>query len=65
MNNNPPNPKEPPLCYCTGTTKEKVQALLDEGFSSFEDIVNQTGATTGCGGCDYEVAEFIAEQQRQ
>ena len=47
--------KEPPLCYCTRTTAAKILDLIEQGKNSLEEIINTTGVTTGCGGCDYEV----------
>lgn len=54
--------KEPPLCYCTGTTAAKILDLIKQGKNSLEEIINATGATTGCGGCDYEVAKWVEQE---
>ena len=54
--------KEPPLCYCTGTTAAKILDLIEQGKNSLEEIINTTGATTGCGGCDYEVAKLVEQE---
>lgn len=54
--------KEPPLCYCTGTTAEKILTLIEQGKNSLEEIINATGVTTGCGGCDYEVAKLVEQE---
>lgn len=53
--------QEPPLCYCTSTTASKILNLIEQGKNSLEEIINTTGATTGCGGCDYEVAKLIEQ----
>lgn len=54
--------KEPPLCYCTGITAAKILDLIEQGKNSLEEIINITGATTGCGGCDYEVAKLVEQE---
>ncbi|MGB4498665.1 MAG: (2Fe-2S)-binding protein [Methylococcaceae bacterium] len=54
--------KEPLLCYCTRTTAEKILDLIEQGKNSLEEIINTTGATTGCGGCDYEVAKLVEHE---
>ena len=61
MNNNPAKSKKEVICYCTGTTKAQIQALLESGMDTFEKITDQTGAGTGCGGCDYLIEELIRE----
>ena len=57
--------KEPPLCYCTGTTAVKILDLINQGKNSLEEIINTTGATTGCGGCDYDVAKLVEQELNQ
>lgn len=57
--------KEPPLCYCTSTTAVKIQDLIEQGKNSLEEIINTTGVTTGCGGCDYEVAKLVEQELNQ
>lgn len=61
MNENRPNPKEPSICYCTGTTEAKIKALMDSGINTLEAIAYETGATTGCDACEYDVMELIAQ----
>ena len=56
----PNNPKEEVICHCTGTTQAKIEALLTNNVDTLEQIVNETGVTTGCGACDYIVLELIA-----
>jgi len=47
------------ICDCTGTTRAKVQQLIDDGANSLDDISDATGACTGCGACDILVIEMI------
>ncbi len=61
MNNNLPNQKEPPICFCTGTTEAKIKQLIAKNVNTLERIADMTGATTGCGACEYEVLELIKQ----
>ena len=63
MNNNQPTKQEECLCYCSGTTRANVEALIANGVDTIEKIANETGATTGCGACDYLVMELLAENK--
>jgi NAD(P)H-nitrite reductase large subunit len=60
---NPPNrtPKEPPICCCTGTTQTKIEQLIANGVNTMQGIANATGATTGCGSCDYEIMSLLTQ----
>ncbi len=48
------------ICDCTGTTKEKVLSLIEQG-ADLDKISSATGACTGCGSCDVEVINLIKE----
>jgi bacterioferritin-associated ferredoxin len=50
------------ICDCSGTTKEKIQQLINNGKDSFEQIAAATGASTGCGSCDVLIIEILAEK---
>jgi len=47
------------ICYCSGTTKEKIKELVDNGIDNLDSISRLTGACAGCGACENEVTEFI------
>ena len=51
--------KEEPICYCTGTTETQIKKLIAENITTLEGIVEQTGITTGCAGCEYDVVQLI------
>jgi NAD(P)H-nitrite reductase large subunit len=61
MNNNQPTPKKAVLCLCTGTTTAQIQELIAKGMDTVEAIADETGAGTGCGGCDYLIAQLLEE----
>lgn len=49
------------LCYCSGTTRQQIQKLLNQGIKDPERISRITGAVSGCGGCEFEFEQLIAE----
>ncbi len=51
--------KEEPICYCTGTTETQIKKLIARKITTLEGIVEQTGITTGCAGCEYDVVQLI------
>lgn len=63
MNNNHSNKQKEVICTCTGTTKAQIQELIDNGMDTAEKIAYQTGAGTGCGACDYLIAELLRENE--
>lgn len=56
--------KEDLLCYCTGTTRSKIQQLLNEQMMDLKAIINETGVTTGCAACEYDVTQFVEQALR-
>ncbi len=48
------------ICDCTGTTKEKVLLLIEQK-ADLDKISSATGACTGCGSCDVDIINLIAE----
>jgi NAD(P)H-nitrite reductase large subunit len=61
MNNKQPN-KQEIICFCTGTTKAQIEALISNGMNTIAEIAHQTGATTGCGACDYSILKLLNEK---
>lgn len=50
------------ICVCTGTTRGKIQQLVEQGFD-IEAISRKTGVNTGCGGCEWEIESLISDLQ--
>ena len=49
------------ICYCSGTTREKIKELLANGIVDLDGISRQTGACAGCGSCEASILELLAE----
>ena len=50
------------ICHCSGTTRQQIEQLLDEGITDAERISRITGTASGCGGCEFEFEQLLAEQ---
>lgn len=58
MNTTHTDPADEILCPCSGTSKAKIQSLIEQGLD-MDAISRKTGAISGCGGCEWDVAELI------
>lgn len=61
MNPKPAEPKEDVICRCSGTTVAQIKRLVGQGVDDLDGLSRATGVCSGCGGCDYEVMEILAE----
>ena len=52
--------QDEPICRCSGTTSEQIVALINQGVKDFDSISRNTGACSGCGGCEFDVEQLIA-----
>ncbi|CAG1021825.1 (2Fe-2S)-binding protein [Methylomonas sp. LL1] len=64
MNDVRPDKAEELVCYCSGTTRLQIQALIDDGVDDLDRISRITGACSGCGSCDTSILELLAEAKR-
>ncbi len=65
MNANNANPEDEVMCHCSGTTRGNIQTLFEQGMS-MDAISRWTGAISGCGGCEWDIAQLLndlAERQ--
>ena len=46
------------MCTCSGTTRGKIDDLVMQG-KDFEAISQWTGVSTGCSGCEWDIAELV------
>jgi len=61
MNNSTSAAETEIICFCTGTTKRKINQLLAKGYHTVAEITAATGAGTGCGGCDVMLSALVQE----
>lgn len=55
------------MCTCSGTTRAKIRKMFNEDMN-MEAISNWSGALSGCGGCEWDIEQFLkelAEQQKE
>ncbi|MGR8978817.1 MAG: (2Fe-2S)-binding protein [Gammaproteobacteria bacterium] len=65
---NPITPDDPArkkdiICRCSGTTKQQILKLIDDGADNPETISRITGTGAGCGACETELLELLAESR--
>lgn len=48
------------LCPCSGTTRKNIQRLFALGMD-IAAISHRTGALSGCGGCEWDIAQCLSE----
>jgi bacterioferritin-associated ferredoxin len=60
MNTENANPADEVLCHCSGTTRKNIERLFVQGMD-IEAISQRTGAISGCGGCEWDIAQFLSE----
>lgn len=58
MSTNKANAEDEVICDCSGTTRAKVRLLFEQGLDA-EAISRRTGALSGCGGCEWEIADML------
>lgn len=46
------------MCSCSGTTRGMIYDLVMQG-KDLEAISRYSGALTGCGGCEWDIGEFV------
>jgi NAD(P)H-nitrite reductase large subunit len=60
-------PADEVMCHCSGTKRGYIQSLYQQGMDT-NAISRWTGALSGCGGCEWDIADFLkdlAEQQQK
>ncbi|MDP8567852.1 (2Fe-2S)-binding protein [Methylophilus aquaticus] len=50
------------MCTCSGTTRGMIYDLVMQG-KNIEAISRYSGALSGCGGCEWEIGEFVKALQ--
>jgi bacterioferritin-associated ferredoxin len=57
-------PADEILCQCSGTRRGNIQNLFEQGLD-IQAISRWTGALSGCGGCEWDIADFLKELAEQ
>lgn len=53
-------PADEVMCHCSGTRRGNIRQLA-EGGMDMHAISRWTGALSGCGGCEWDIADFLKE----
>lgn len=48
------------MCPCSGTKRSAIKRMFEQGLT-VDEISQRSGALSGCGGCEWEIAEFLKE----
>ena len=64
MNSDKSIPADVVMCHCSGTKRDNIQSLFEQGLD-MNAISRWTGALSGCGGCEWDIAQFLKELAEQ
>ena len=67
MSQNNANPADEVMCSCSGTKRGEILNLFEQGLD-MDAVSRRTGAISGCGGCEWDIAELqrkLAEQKNK
>jgi len=53
-------PADEVICHCSGTKRDNIQKLFEQGMD-VQAISRWTGALSGCGGCEWDIAAFLKQ----
>lgn len=62
MSEQPDNPADDILCSCSGTTRGQIYDMVMLG-KDLDAISRYSGALSGCGGCEWDIGEFVRALQ--
>jgi len=48
------------ICKCKNVDYLQIRRLMVDGVRNLEEVMERTGAGTGCGGCISEIEEILA-----
>ena len=49
------------ICFCMNVTVGDIEDAIKDGCSSLEEVIEKTGASTGCGGCLDNLTALVNE----
>jgi NAD(P)H-nitrite reductase large subunit len=50
------------ICFCHCVALSRIQEAIRGGADTIEKIQAETCASTGCGGCEWEVQEILRDE---
>lgn len=53
-------PEDKVMCHCSGTRRAYIRSLFEQGMDA-DAISRWTGALSGCGGCEWDIADFLKQ----
>jgi NAD(P)H-nitrite reductase large subunit len=57
-------PEDEVVCHCSGTGRAYIRNLFEQGMD-VDAISRWTGALSGCGGCEWDIKDFLKELTEQ
>ncbi len=60
MTTNTPALPDEIMCQCSGTKRSMIKVLFEQG-KDMDAISRHTGALSGCGGCEWDIAQLLVE----
>jgi NAD(P)H-nitrite reductase large subunit len=51
--------KNEPICICNNVSFRQIEDCVDAGATSYEDILEKTGAGSVCGGCIERIEDIL------
>ena len=54
--------RNPRVCFCMGVHEAEIRAAIRNGAHDVETIRDQTGASSGCGTCRYDLIEILRSE---
>lgn len=64
MSSNADDVADEVMCTCSGTTRGMIYDLVMQG-KDLEAISRYSGALSGCGGCEWDIGEFVRALSEQ
>ena len=58
------NPDNDIMCDCSGTKRKQIRELFMKGMDQ-QAISQWTGAMSGCGGCEWNIEDYLEELAQQ
>lgn len=50
------------VCICVPTTKSDILQVVSDGATSFQQVIDITGAGKGCGTCHDEIKQLLPDE---